>query len=156
LLRNRIAPQEKYSTRFYLSLKFLPNLILEASDCPEDSSVWIPHDTSILCSSPSFGSISCFKGCSCSGGTHDFSDPFHLPMFQNGVVLGKVMQAFESHIPYLLQFFQDFEISGMDWVELDWRPTPFLVSFRLDSSGKYFCSSSVCHIFSFFLASNIS
>jgi hypothetical protein len=50
------------------------------------------------------------------------------------------MQPFESHIPYLLQFFQDFEISGMGWVSLEWTLTPFLASFRLDTSGKYLTS----------------
>jgi hypothetical protein len=50
------------------------------------------------------------------------------------------MQPFESHIPYLLQFFQDFEISGMGWVSLEWTLTPFLTSFRLDTSGKYLTS----------------
>lgn len=47
------------------------------------------------------------------------------------------MQPFEAHIPYMLQFFQDYEISGMDWIEFSWKDTPDLISFRLDSSGKY-------------------
>jgi hypothetical protein len=47
------------------------------------------------------------------------------------------MQPFESHIPYLLQFFQDYEVSGMDWIDLDWNLNSSLVSFRLDLSGIY-------------------
>jgi hypothetical protein len=47
------------------------------------------------------------------------------------------MQPFESHLPFLLQFFQDYEISGMSWIHFDWSLNPSLASFRLDSSGRY-------------------
>lgn len=47
------------------------------------------------------------------------------------------MQLFESHIPFMLQLFQDYEISGMGWIDFDWKNSPELVSFRQDFSGKY-------------------
>ena len=47
------------------------------------------------------------------------------------------MQPFESHIPYLLQFFQDFELSGMDWIHFDWNSKLTLVNFRSDSLGIF-------------------
>lgn len=39
-------------------------------------------------------------------------------MTQEGEVLKQAMQPFESHVPYLLQFFLDYEVYGMGWLHL--------------------------------------
>jgi DNA polymerase zeta len=31
-------------------------------------------------------------------------------------ILGRAMQPYEAHVPYLLQFFMDYNISGMNWL----------------------------------------
>lgn len=47
---------------------------------------------------------------------------------QNGAVMNTPLQPHESHIPYLLQFFIDYNIYGMDYIELSHaifkRPLP--------------------------------
>lgn len=37
-------------------------------------------------------------------------------LLQNGVILGKVYQPHESHVPYILQFMIDFNLYGMNFV----------------------------------------
>lgn len=37
-------------------------------------------------------------------------------LLQNGVILGKVYQPHESHVPYILQFMIDFNLYGMSFV----------------------------------------
>lgn len=37
-------------------------------------------------------------------------------MIQEGEVLKQAMQPFESHVPFLLQFFLDYEVYGMGWL----------------------------------------
>jgi hypothetical protein len=38
---------------------------------------------------------------------------------QEGEVLKQPMQSYESHIPFLLQFFLDHEVHGMGWLHLN-------------------------------------
>nr|KAJ3418659.1 DNA polymerase zeta [Polyrhizophydium stewartii] len=39
-------------------------------------------------------------------------------LLQNGAVLGRVMDTYESHIPYLLQFQLDYNLCGMEFIHL--------------------------------------
>lgn len=47
-------------------------------------------------------------------------------MLQNGVILNKVFQPHESHVPYILQFMIDYNLYGMSFIHM-----PFdIVKFR--------------------------
>lgn len=37
---------------------------------------------------------------------------------QNAAICGRVLQSFESHIPYILQFFMDYNLYGMSFVHI--------------------------------------
>lgn len=37
-------------------------------------------------------------------------------LLQNGAIKGKVFQAYDSHIPYILKFFIDFNLYGMSYL----------------------------------------
>lgn len=39
-------------------------------------------------------------------------------LLENGAILGKVFQPYESHIPYLLQFFIDYNLYGMGFLSV--------------------------------------
>ena len=39
-------------------------------------------------------------------------------LFQNGVILGKKFQSYESHVPYILQFFIDYNLYGMSFLHV--------------------------------------
>lgn len=39
-------------------------------------------------------------------------------MLQNAAICGRVLQSFESHIPYILQFFMDYNLYGMSFVHI--------------------------------------
>jgi len=40
-------------------------------------------------------------------------------MFQSGAILNKMFQAHEAHIPYILQFMIDYNLYGMNLVNLE-------------------------------------
>lgn len=44
-------------------------------------------------------------------------DLFHF--FQNGVILNQTLQPYEAHIPYILQFMIDYNLYGMNLINLD-------------------------------------
>ncbi|TIB42126.1 hypothetical protein E3P86_00505 [Wallemia ichthyophaga] len=50
------------------------------------------------------------------------NDPKHIPrlvqLMESGQLMNSTFQPFESHSPYLLQFFTDFNLYGCDWLEL--------------------------------------
>ena len=51
-------------------------------------------------------------------------------LLQNGVILGKVFQPHESHVPYMLQFMIDYNLYGMSFLH-----TPKeIVKFRRDEN----------------------
>jgi hypothetical protein len=72
---------------------------------------------------------------------------------QGGVVSGKRMQPFESHLPFLLQIKIDMNLAGMAWLRLSrvhcrvplpdrhsgrrsgWRDTPTLVQYEQNGPG---------------------
>lgn len=72
-------------------------------------------------------------------------------MLQQGVVMGTSFQPFESHIPYVLQFFIDFNLHGMNFIDLASvrfrRPLPPVRSFAKQESLRF---SSNIFIFIFF------
>lgn len=39
-------------------------------------------------------------------------------LLQNAAICGRVLQSFESHIPYILQFFMDYNLYGMSFVHI--------------------------------------
>jgi hypothetical protein len=39
-------------------------------------------------------------------------------LLQNGAIMGKVYQPHESHVPYILQFFIDFNLYGMSFLNV--------------------------------------
>lgn len=39
-------------------------------------------------------------------------------LLQNAAICGRVLQSFESHIPYILQFFMDYNLYGMSYVHV--------------------------------------
>jgi DNA polymerase zeta len=39
-------------------------------------------------------------------------------LFQNSVILGKMLQPHDSHIPYILKFFIDYNLYGMSWLHV--------------------------------------
>lgn len=49
-------------------------------------------------------------------------NPLHLSKFadllRNGAILNTNIQPYESHIPYILQFFADFNLYGCGWIKL--------------------------------------
>lgn len=45
-------------------------------------------------------------------------------LIQNGAILNKVFQPHEAHIPFILQFFIDFNLYGMSFIDFE------LVKFR--------------------------
>lgn len=44
---------------------------------------------------------------------------FRLFRFQNGVVLNQTLQPYEAHIPYILQFMMDYNLYGMNLINLN-------------------------------------
>lgn len=40
-------------------------------------------------------------------------------LLQNAAICGRVLQSFESHIPYILQFFMDYNLYGMSFVHVN-------------------------------------
>jgi DNA polymerase zeta len=40
-------------------------------------------------------------------------------MFQSGAILNKMYQAHEAHIPYILQFMIDYNLYGMNLVNIE-------------------------------------
>ncbi|KAJ3362364.1 DNA polymerase zeta [Allomyces javanicus] len=50
------------------------------------------------------------------------ADPFNIPrlaeLLTGGAILGRAMQAHESHLPYLFQFKADHGLHGMGWLDL--------------------------------------
>lgn len=51
-----------------------------------------------------------------------FYNPFltkkSASLLQNAAICGRVLQSFESHIPYILQFFMDYNLYGMSFVHV--------------------------------------
>lgn len=39
-------------------------------------------------------------------------------LFQNGAILGKTYQAYDSHVPYILKFFIDYNLYGMSFLHI--------------------------------------
>lgn len=68
-----------------------------------------------------------------------FYSPQHLKMvsdvLQREAFSNSSFQVFEAHIPYILQFFIDYSIFGMDFVHLE--NVKFRISPKLDASEKY-------------------
>jgi hypothetical protein len=62
-------------------------------------------------------------------------------MFQSGSILNKMFQAHEAHIPYILQFMIDYNLYGMNLVNLE------NVKFRRDpeNPGKIRMKEGRCH-----------
>lgn len=52
-----------------------------------------------------------------------------FPSFQNGVILNQTLQPYEAHIPYILQFMIDYNIYGMNLINLN------SVKYRQPSQG---------------------
>ena len=48
-------------------------------------------------------------------------------------ILGRVMQPYEAHVPYLLQFAMDYDVPGMGWL----TATNAMVR---DVQKKYYCT----------------
>lgn len=42
-----------------------------------------------------------------------------VDLMRSGAIMGTRFQPFESHIPFRLQFFVDFNLYGMAWLELE-------------------------------------
>lgn len=42
-----------------------------------------------------------------------------VDLMRSGAIMGTRFQPFESHIPFRLQFFVDFNLYGMGWLELE-------------------------------------
>lgn len=40
-------------------------------------------------------------------------------LLQNAAICGRVLQSFESHIPYILQFFMDYNLYGMSFIHIN-------------------------------------
>lgn len=52
-------------------------------------------------------------------------------LLQNGAILGKVFQPHESHVPYILQFFIDYNLYGMSFLHV---PSD-VVRYRTSTTG---------------------
>ncbi|TIC67824.1 hypothetical protein E3Q03_01809 [Wallemia mellicola] len=50
------------------------------------------------------------------------NDPKHIPrlvqLMESGQLMNTTFQAYESHAPYLLQFFTDYNLYGCDWMQV--------------------------------------
>lgn len=61
-------------------------------------------------------------------------DPKHIPrlvqLMESGQLMNTHFQVFESHIPYVLQFFTDYNLYGCDWLNVS------QARYRLPLPGK--------------------
>lgn len=58
-----------------------------------------------------------------------------IELLQRGGIMATRFQPYEAHIPYTLQFLMDYNLYGMNWIDLDHRPSMH-VKFRIPIPDK--------------------